>query len=157
MCRRGFTVLLHTQQSAFQRFQSLSVWDYFRCSFVWITSIRDLQSWARGISDPPPTHRIFCKTRLIRKFTHPNIPESQLVQISDALLHVEVAGRSPTEAMRLRFYQQKSRLHWNSRRVVIGSWSRLWEKRHYELKVGPVGDFISWSNRSRVTSAGERP
>jgi hypothetical protein len=25
-------------------------------------------------------------------------------------------------------------------RVVIASWSRWWEKRHYELKVRPVGD-----------------
>jgi hypothetical protein len=28
----------------------------------------------------------------------------------------------------------------NSWRVVIASWSRWWEKRHYELKVGPAGD-----------------
>jgi hypothetical protein len=28
----------------------------------------------------------------------------------------------------------------NSWRVVITSWSRWWEKRHYELKVRPVGD-----------------
>jgi hypothetical protein len=24
--------------------------------------------------------------------------------------------------------------------IVIASWSRWWEKRHYELKVRPVGD-----------------
>jgi hypothetical protein len=29
----------------------------------------------------------------------------------------------------------------NSWRVVIASWPRWWEKRHYELKVRPVGDF----------------
>jgi hypothetical protein len=28
----------------------------------------------------------------------------------------------------------------NAWRVVIASWSRWWEKRHYELKVRPVGD-----------------
>jgi hypothetical protein len=55
----------------------------------------------------------------------------------------------------------------NSWRVVIASWSRWWEKRHYELKVRPVGDckvifftrylelFFYWSNRSRVVSMGE--
>jgi hypothetical protein len=37
------------------------------------------------ISDPP--RRAFCKTQLIRKFTNPNIPESQLVRISEALLY----------------------------------------------------------------------
>jgi hypothetical protein len=35
--------------------------------------------------DPPPpleSHHVFCKTRLIRKFTNPNIPEAQLVRIA---------------------------------------------------------------------------
>jgi hypothetical protein len=48
----------------------------------------------------------------------------------------------------------------NSWRVVIASWSRWWEKYHYELKVRPVGDYkviFSWSNRSRVASVRERP
>jgi hypothetical protein len=33
--------------------------------------------------------RVFCKTQLIRKFTNPNIPESQLVRISEALLYLD--------------------------------------------------------------------
>jgi hypothetical protein len=69
-------------------------------------------------------------------------------------------GRSPTEATRLRFDQEKSRLHFNSYRVVIASWSRWWEKRHYELKVRPVGYckvIYSWSNSSRVASVEDRP
>jgi hypothetical protein len=36
--------------------------------------------------------------------------------------------------------KKKSRLHFNSWRVVIASWSRWWEKRHYELKGQLVGD-----------------
>jgi hypothetical protein len=49
-------------------------------------------------------------------------------------------GSSPAEATRLWFDEEKSRLHFHSWRVVIASWSRWWEKRHYELKVRPVGD-----------------
>jgi hypothetical protein len=49
----------------------------------------------------------------------------------------------------------------NSWRVIIASWSRWWEKRHYELKVRTVTDckviFFSWSNRSFVASVGDRP
>jgi hypothetical protein len=40
------------------------------------------------------------------------------------------------------FDQEKSRLHSNSWQVVIASWSRWWEKRHYKLKVLSVGDFF---------------
>jgi hypothetical protein len=69
-------------------------------------------------------------------------------------------GRSHTDATRLRFDQEKKSTTLISWRVVIASWSRWWEKRRYELKVRPVGDckvIFSWSNRSRVASAGERP
>jgi hypothetical protein len=41
-------------------------------------------------------------------------------------------GRSPTEATRLWFDQGKSQLHFYSWQVVIASWSRWWEKRHYD-------------------------
>jgi hypothetical protein len=78
--------------------------------------------------------------------------------------------RSPTEATRLRFDQEKKSttlesltaereqvrkiVLWifrtcslsavsdslNPWRVVIASWSRWWEKRHYELNIRPAGD-----------------
>jgi hypothetical protein len=41
-----------------------------------------------NLQSPPPPSRVFCKPRLIRKFTNPNIPESQLVRISEALLYI---------------------------------------------------------------------
>jgi hypothetical protein len=48
----------------------------------------------------------------------------------------------------------------NSWRVVIASWSRWWEKRHYELKVRPVGYFFLIESQSRrlsgITALGER-
>jgi hypothetical protein len=48
----------------------------------------DLHSRAReNLRSPPPPGRVFCKTRLIKKFTNPKIPESQRVRISDALLY----------------------------------------------------------------------
>jgi hypothetical protein len=59
-----------------------------------------------------------------------------------AWLVQRVLGRSSTEATRLLFNQEKSRLHFNPWLVVIASWSRLWEKRHYELKVRSLGDFF---------------
>jgi hypothetical protein len=66
-------------------------------------------------------------------------------------------GRSPTEAFRSR----KKSTALNSWRVVIASWSRWWDKCHYELKVWLVADckvfFFSWSNRSRVASVVEWP
>jgi hypothetical protein len=41
----------------------------------------------------------------------------------------------------------------NSWRVVIASWSRWWERRHYELKVRPVGDiFFLIESQSRRLS-----
>jgi hypothetical protein len=69
-------------------------------------------------------------------------------------------GRSPTVATRLRLDQEKKSTTLCSWRVVIASWSRWWEKRHYELKVPLVGDYkvvFSWSSRSRVASVWERP
>jgi hypothetical protein len=58
------------------------------------------------------------------------------------------------------FRSRKKSTALNSWRVVIASWLCWWEKRHYELKVRPVGDckvIFSWSNCSRVASVGERP
>jgi hypothetical protein len=42
----------------------------------------------------------------------------------------------------------------NSWRIVIASWSRWWEKRHYELKFRPVGDcrVIFFPDRIAVAS-----
>jgi hypothetical protein len=42
------------------------------------------------------------------------------------------------DATAIRSRKKSTKL--NSWRVVIASWSRWWEKRHYELKVWPVGD-----------------
>jgi hypothetical protein len=64
-----------------------------------------------------------------------------------------------SDATAIRLRKKSTTLY--SWRVVIASWSRWWEKRHYELMVRPVGDckliFCSWSNRSRVASVGEWP
>jgi hypothetical protein len=81
------------------------------------------------------------------------IPEDSHLKVSVVADLSFPYDRSPTEATRLRFDQEKSRLHFNSWRVVIASWSRWWEKRHNELEVRPVGDckviFFSLSNRNR--------
>jgi hypothetical protein len=56
-------------------------------------------------------------------------------------------GRSPTEATAIQW--RKKLTTPKSWQVVITSWPCWWEKRHYELKVWPVGDckvifFLDW-------------
>jgi hypothetical protein len=46
----------------------------------------DLHLRARRNLRFPQPHHVFCKPQLIRKFTNLNIPKSQLVRISEALL-----------------------------------------------------------------------
>jgi hypothetical protein len=53
----------------------------------------DLHSRARGNLRSPPPRRVFCITQLIRNFANPNIPESQIVQSSEAVLYIVLENK----------------------------------------------------------------
>jgi hypothetical protein len=61
---------------------------WINCALVYIVTRPWLWPSLESARESPTPPGVFCKTRLIRKFINPNIPESQLVRIGEALLHL---------------------------------------------------------------------
>jgi hypothetical protein len=108
------------------------------------------------------THSVTCSTYgmcvhrnfwIASHFQHMFLNESGT--LNHSVKHLHVIGRTPTEATRLRFDQEKKLTTLNSGRVVIASWARWWDKRHYELKVWPESDckVILFLDRIAVASS----